>query len=82
VYNKRDTISGGFNYGKKKVRNKTTDNSRNGHSKKSLRTSMAGLVFFTDDALFKMPYLAMKDITKKWTGRRQDLRSAERCLHL
>jgi transposase-like protein len=43
---------------------------------------MAGLVFFTDDALFKMPYLAMKDITKKWTGRRQDLRSAERCLHL
>jgi transposase-like protein len=29
-------------------------------------------VFSTDDSLFKMLYLAMKDITKKWTGRRQD----------
>lgn len=29
-------------------------------------------VFPTDDSLFKMLYLAMKDITKKWTGRRQD----------
>jgi len=26
----------------------------------------------TDDSLFKMLYLAMMDITKKWTGRRQD----------
>lgn len=29
-------------------------------------------VFPTDDALLKMLYLAMMDITKKWTGRRQD----------
>ncbi len=29
-------------------------------------------VFPTDDSLFKMLYLAMLDITKKWTGRRQD----------
>ena len=29
-------------------------------------------VFPTDDSHFKMLYLAMKDITKKWTGRRQD----------
>ena len=29
-------------------------------------------VFPTDDSLFKMLYLAMTDITKKWTGRRQD----------
>lgn len=29
-------------------------------------------VFPTDDSLFKMLYLAMIDITKKWTGRRQD----------
>jgi len=28
--------------------------------------------FPTDDSLFKMLYLAMIDITKKWTGRRQD----------
>ena len=29
-------------------------------------------VFPTDDSLFKMLYLAMRDITKKWTGRRID----------
>lgn len=29
-------------------------------------------VFPTDDSLFKMLYLAMIDITKKWTGRKQD----------
>jgi transposase-like protein len=29
-------------------------------------------VFPTDDALLKMLYLAMVDITKKWTGRRRD----------
>ncbi len=29
-------------------------------------------VFPTDDSLLKMLYLAMIDITKKWTGHRQD----------
>ena len=29
-------------------------------------------VFPTDDSLLKMLYLAMMDITKKWTGKRQD----------
>ena len=29
-------------------------------------------VFPTDDALLKMFYLAMMDITTKWTGRRKD----------
>ena len=29
-------------------------------------------VFPTDDGLLKMLYLAMMDITKKWTGRRKD----------
>ena len=29
-------------------------------------------VFSTDDSLLKMLYLAMIDITKKWTGRRRD----------
>ena len=29
-------------------------------------------VFPTDDSLLKMLYLATMDITKKWTGRRQD----------
>lgn len=29
-------------------------------------------VFPTDDSLFKILYLTMMEITKKWTGRRQD----------
>jgi transposase-like protein len=29
-------------------------------------------VFPTDDSLLKMLYLAMVDITKKWTGKRRD----------
>ena len=29
-------------------------------------------VFPSDDSLLKMLYLAMIDITKKWTGHRQD----------
>ncbi len=29
-------------------------------------------VFPTDDSLFKMLYLAMMDITRKWIGRRQN----------
>jgi transposase-like protein len=29
-------------------------------------------VFPTDDSLLKMLYLAMIDITKKWTGKRRD----------
>ena len=29
-------------------------------------------IFPNDDSLFKMIYLAMIDITKKWTGRRKD----------
>ena len=32
----------------------------------------AQCVFPTDDSLLKMLYLATMDITKKWTGRRQD----------
>ena len=46
----------------------------NGHNaiegfSRQLRTKS---VFPTDDSLLKMLYLAMMDITKKWTGRRQD----------
>ena len=36
------------------------------------KVTKAKSVFPTDDSLFKMLYLAMMDITKKWTGRRQD----------
>ena len=36
------------------------------------KETKAKSVFPTDDSLLKMLYLAMMDITKKWTGRRQD----------
>ena len=36
------------------------------------KVTKAKAVFPTDDSLFKMLYLAMTDITIKWTGRRQD----------
>ena len=36
------------------------------------KVTKAKAVFPTDDALLKMLYLAMMDITKKWTGRRKD----------
>jgi len=36
------------------------------------KVTKAKAVFPTDDALLKMLYLAMMDITKKWTGRRRD----------
>ena len=36
------------------------------------KVTKAKSVFPTDDSLLKMLYLAMMDITKKWTGRRQD----------
>ena len=36
------------------------------------KVTRAKSVFPTDDSLLKMLYLAMMDITKKWTGRRQD----------
>ena len=38
------------------------------------KVTKAKSVFPTDDSLLKMLYLAMIDITKKWTGRRQDWR--------
>ena len=36
------------------------------------KVTKAKSVFPTDDSLLKMLYLAMMDITKKWTERRQD----------
>ena len=36
------------------------------------KVTNAKSVFPTDDSLLKMLYLAMMDITKKWTERRQD----------
>ena len=49
-----------------------TTNTIEGFNRQLRKVTKTKSVFPTDDSLFKMLYLAMKDITKKWTGRRQD----------
>ncbi|MGN1086042.1 MAG: IS256 family transposase [Porcipelethomonas sp.] len=47
-------------------------NTIEGFNRQLKKVTKSKSVFPTDDSLFKMLYLAMTDITKKWTGRRQD----------
>ena len=47
-------------------------NAIEGFNRQLRKVTKAKSVFPTDESLFKMLYLAMMDITKKWTGRRQD----------
>jgi len=49
-----------------------TTNAIEGFHRQLRKVTKSKSVFPTDDSLFKMLYLAMMDITKKWTGRRQD----------
>ena len=49
-----------------------TTNTIEGFNRQLRKVTESKSVFPTDDSLFKMLYLAMIDITKKWTGRRQD----------
>ncbi len=49
-----------------------TTNTIEGFNRQLRKVTKAKSVFPTDDSLLKMLYLAMIDITKKWTGRRQD----------
>ena len=49
-----------------------TTNAIEGFNRQLRKVTKSKAVFPTDDGLFKMLYLAMLDITKKWTGRRQD----------
>ena len=49
-----------------------TTNAIEGFNRQLRKVAKAKSVFPTDESLFKMLYLAMMDITKKWTGRRQD----------
>lgn len=49
-----------------------TTNSIENFNRQLRKVTKSKSVFPTDDALLKMLYLAMTDITKKWTGRRQD----------
>ena len=49
-----------------------TTNTIEGFNRQLRKVTKAKSVFPTDDSLLKTLYLAMMDITKKWTGRRQD----------
>ena len=49
-----------------------TTNAIEGFNRQLRKVTKAKSVFPTDESLFKMLYLAMMDITKKWTSRRQD----------
>ena len=49
-----------------------TTNTIEGFNRQLRKVTKSKSVFPSDDSLLKMLYLAMIDITKKWTGRRQD----------
>ena len=49
-----------------------TTNTIEGFNRQLRKVTKSKSVFPTDDSLFKMLYLSIIDITKKWTGRRQD----------
>lgn len=49
-----------------------TTNAIEGFNRQLRKVTKSKAVFPTDDSLLKMLYLAMMDITKKWTGRRKD----------
>lgn len=49
-----------------------TTNTIEGFNRQLRKVTKSKSVFPTDDSLLKMLYLAMMDITKKWTGRRRD----------
>ena len=49
-----------------------TTNTIEGFNRQLRKVTKSKSVFPTDDSLLKMLYLAMMDITKKWTGRRKD----------
>ena len=45
---------------------------RTGDNRQLRKVTKSKTVFPSDDSLLKMLYLATMDITKKWTGHRQD----------
>ena len=49
-----------------------TTNAIEGFNRQLRKVTKSKSVFPTDDSLLKMLYLAMMDVTKKWTGRRMD----------
>ena len=65
-------LSAYFKYPQEVRRLIYTTNAIEGFNRQLRKVTKAKSVFPTDDSLLKMLYLAMMDITKKWTGRRQD----------
>ena len=49
-----------------------TTNTIEGFNRQLRKVTKNKSVFPTDDSFLKMLYLAMIDITKKWTGKRKD----------
>lgn len=49
-----------------------TTNAIEGFNRQLRKVMKSKTVFTTDDSVLKMLYLATMDITKKWTGHRQD----------
>ena len=49
-----------------------TTNAIEGFNRQLRKVTKSKTIFPSDDSLLKMLYLATMDITKKWTGRRQD----------
>lgn len=49
-----------------------TTNAIEGFNRQLRKVTKSRTTFLTDDSLLKMLYLATIDITKKWTGHRQD----------
>ena len=61
-----------FKYPQEVRRLTYTTNTIEGFNRQLRKVTKSKSVFPTDDSLLKMLYLAMMDITKMWTGRRQD----------
>ena len=72
IFLSRISISTYFKYPQEVRRLIYTTNTIEGFNRQLRKVTKAKSVFPTDDSLLKMLYLAMMDITKKWTGRRQD----------
>ena len=66
------TLSTYFKYPETIRRLIYTTNAIEGFNRQLRKVTKSKTVFPTDDSLLKMLYLATMDITKKWTGHRQD----------
>ena len=66
------TLSTYFKYPEAVRRLIYTTNAIEGFNRQLRKVTKSKTVFPSDDSLLKMLYLATMDITKKWTGHRQD----------